>query len=499
MSSEILRFYKDKTVFLTGGTGLLGKVIIEKLLRSTDVKRIYILVRPKRGENVIGRFEAWKKDQVFEVLLKNKPHALEHVTPISGDCCAPDMAISEADRRILTTEVQVVMHGAASVRFIEPLQQALNINTRAVRLMVQLAKEMQRLEAFVHVSTAFSNCVVNQIQERFYPENLTCPVDKVLDLSDSLGGEMVEKIAPALLGKFPNTYTYTKALGEQVIQEEAKDLPVGIFRPAIITSTFKEPVRGWIDGLQGLIALVYGTAYGIIHLVLVNLKVNVPLVPADYCVNVAIATAVQIAKISKQNKKCAIPIYAFSSCQSNTLTYGDLSEKCFQNGLHMPVEKMIWYPFNHNIACPYIYDIGAFFYHFLPGFLIDIALRLKGLKPMMVERYRRIDEGMKSLFPFTSRNFLIETNNTDQLWQSMSPEEKKMFHFDMSTIDWNEYFTSVILGIRLYLFKDPPTPESFAKGKKILSRFYVLDTILKFVIILVAGALAWFLFNLAFN
>jgi len=125
------------------------------------------------------------------------------------------------------------MHGAASVRFIEPLQQALNINTRAVRLMVQLAKEMRRLEAFVHVSTAFSNCVVHQIQERFYPENLTCPVDKVLDLSESLGGEMVEKIAPALLGKYPNTYTYTKALGEQVIQEEAKDLPVGIFRPAI--------------------------------------------------------------------------------------------------------------------------------------------------------------------------------------------------------------------------------------------------------------------------
>jgi len=86
MSSEILSFYKDKTVFLTGGTGLLGKgaqwtknklrkniisvlagkisVITEKLLRSTDVKRIYILVRPKRGENVNGRFETWKKDQV---------------------------------------------------------------------------------------------------------------------------------------------------------------------------------------------------------------------------------------------------------------------------------------------------------------------------------------------------------------------------------------------------------------------------------------------------
>jgi len=47
-------------------TVLAGKisVIIEKLLRSTDVKRIYILLRPKRGENVKGRFETWKQDQV---------------------------------------------------------------------------------------------------------------------------------------------------------------------------------------------------------------------------------------------------------------------------------------------------------------------------------------------------------------------------------------------------------------------------------------------------
>ncbi|XP_016954058.1 fatty acyl-CoA reductase wat [Drosophila biarmipes] len=499
MSSEIVSFYKDKTVFLTGGTGLLGKVIIEKLLRSTDVKRIYMLVRAKRGEKVEGRFEAWKKDQVFEVLLKNKPHALEHVTPISGDCCAPEMALSQADRSILIAEVQVVIHGAASVRFIEPLQQAININTRAVRLMVQLAKEMRRLEAFVHISTAFSNCVAYKIEERFYPEHLTCPVDKVLDLTESLSGETLETMAPALLGKYPNTYTYTKALGEQVIQEEAKDLPVGIFRPAIITSTFKEPVRGWIDGLQGLIALVFGSAYGIVRLVLVNLKVNVPVVPADYCVNVAIASAAQIAKIYREDKKSAIPIYAYSSCESNSLTYGDLSEQCFQKGMLMPNENMIWYPFNHNTACPYVYDIGTYFYHFLPGFLIDIALRLKGQKAVMVERYRKIDEGMKSLFPFTRRNFEIKTNHTDQLWQSMSPEDKETFNFDMSSLNWDEYFINVMYGVRLYLFKESPTEESVAKGKRNIYRLYVLDRVLRFVMILAASAFLWFLYNLALN
>ncbi|XP_039491004.1 fatty acyl-CoA reductase wat [Drosophila santomea] len=493
MTSEIISFYKDKTVFITGGTGLLGKVVIEKLLRATELKRIYFLVRTKRGDTMEARVESWKKDQVFEVLLKKKPLSLQKVTPISGDCCAPDLGISEADRRILAAEVQVLIHGAASVRFEEPLDQALIINTRAVRLITQLAREMRLLESFVHVSTAFSNCVVHQIQERFYPEHLTCPVDKVLDIRDSLSPETFEKMAPALIGKFPNTYTYTKALGEQVIQEEAKGLPVGIFRPAIILSTFKEPVRGWIDGLQGLIAMIFATAYGFVHFMLVNLESIAPVVPADYCVNVAIASAVQIAKVSKQNKKSPPPIYAFAPSESNLVTYGELVNECYLNGLDVPNEKMIWHPFSHCTTCPYLYSIGVYFYHMLPGLILDIVLRVKGQKPMMIKNYHKVHEGMLSLFPFSRKTFTMDMKNTDEMWQSMSREDKEIFNFDMSTLNWKEFFTCVMDGLRLYLFKNPRTPESVARGRKILKKFYVWDRLLKTVIVLLFGAFIWLL------
>jgi fatty acyl-CoA reductase len=47
---EIRGFYKDKTIFITGTTGFVGKVVLEKILRSlSDFKRIYIMVRPKKG------------------------------------------------------------------------------------------------------------------------------------------------------------------------------------------------------------------------------------------------------------------------------------------------------------------------------------------------------------------------------------------------------------------------------------------------------------------
>ncbi len=44
----IRKFYEGKTILLTGTTGFLAKVILEKFIRSVPgIKRIYILIRQK--------------------------------------------------------------------------------------------------------------------------------------------------------------------------------------------------------------------------------------------------------------------------------------------------------------------------------------------------------------------------------------------------------------------------------------------------------------------
>jgi alcohol-forming fatty acyl-CoA reductase len=49
---HITNFYKDKTIFITGTTGFVGKVVLEKIMRSLgDFKRIYLMVRPKKGKS----------------------------------------------------------------------------------------------------------------------------------------------------------------------------------------------------------------------------------------------------------------------------------------------------------------------------------------------------------------------------------------------------------------------------------------------------------------
>lgn len=49
-------FYRDKTLLITGATGFLGKVVLEKFFRChSDIKRMYLLVRPKKGVLIMDR------------------------------------------------------------------------------------------------------------------------------------------------------------------------------------------------------------------------------------------------------------------------------------------------------------------------------------------------------------------------------------------------------------------------------------------------------------
>jgi len=45
-AARIIGYFKDKTILVTGSTGFLGKILVEKILRvQPGVRRIYLLVR----------------------------------------------------------------------------------------------------------------------------------------------------------------------------------------------------------------------------------------------------------------------------------------------------------------------------------------------------------------------------------------------------------------------------------------------------------------------
>ncbi|XP_007555407.1 fatty acyl-CoA reductase 1-like [Poecilia latipinna] len=67
--ASIPEYYAGKSVLITGATGFMGKVLVEKLLRSCpDVKALYILVRPKAGQSMKQRVSDMMKCKVTESL-----------------------------------------------------------------------------------------------------------------------------------------------------------------------------------------------------------------------------------------------------------------------------------------------------------------------------------------------------------------------------------------------------------------------------------------------
>lgn len=449
--SDIQSFYKDKTIFITGASGFMGKVLVEKLLYScSDLNKIYVLMRAKRGRSFDNRLEDIFKLPLFQRIRTEKPQVLKKVIPFNGDICSDNLGLTDEQCENLINEVNVVFHCAATLRLEAKLKDAVEMNLIGTKRILNLAKEMKHLRTFVHLSTAFCHVDQKELGECTYdsPDN---PQD-IIRLVQWLDEDTIDLITPKLLHPHPNTYTYSKRLAETLVANEYPNLPCCIARPSIVIPSYKEPMPGWVDNLNGPIGLLVGGGKGVIRSMHCNGNYNAEVVPVDVAINTLIAIAYKIATSQENSEN--IPVVNITQSDITRITWGEILEKGRQIVYEYPFEGQVWYPDGDIRSNKFIHNIFIFFFQIIPAYFIDFLMLIFRQKRFMVRIQNRILNGLAVLQYFTTRQWIFYNKNLIALNNEMSSIDKEIFPTIIYNADVMGYFKHIVLGARQYCMKE---------------------------------------------
>ncbi|XP_015189305.1 PREDICTED: putative fatty acyl-CoA reductase CG5065 [Polistes dominula] len=429
---EIATFFSGKKIFITGGLGFIGRLIMEKLLRCCpEITTIYLLVRAKKQKDPQTRFKEYFNDVIFNRLKREQKDVEKKIILIEGDTSLLNLGLSEKDRdRIKDTDV--IFHSAASVRFLDNIRIIVNTNIRGTRDLLLLAQEMTSLKAFVYVSTAYSHCVYNKIEENLYEPPMK--TEDIIRLTEILTENQLDLITPKLLGKWPNTYAFSKAICEDTVRQYSNGIPSCIVRPSVVVCTEKEPIAGWINNLNGITGVVFGSSKGILRTLYCDKDLTIDMIPADYVVNNIIAAAWDVAQ-----KRSISQSVNLSSSDNKYLPVDD--EIPIYNSVSSVQRPITFDTMMNNLK--------------LEGFQVPSKKVLCGRKPILLNVYRKIEK-FKHVMSFFSMNEWEFTNdNVLKLWDKLSIFDKSNFFFNVADIDWKCFFITYIRGLRVFLGKDP--------------------------------------------
>lgn len=479
----VSQFYKDRCLLITGATGFMGKVLVEKLLRSCpSVSCIYLLMRPKGGQDVRTRLDELLNSKLFDQLRATSPEALRRLVPIQGDIMLPGLGVAPQDAATLISRVSVVFHAAATVKFDEALKLSLQMNVLGTKRLVELCHKMERLVALIHVSTAYCNCDRGEVKEMVYPP----PIDpyKLIQLVDWMDDDTFNHLTPKLIGSRPNTYTYTKALAEHVLVQEAESLPLAIVRPSIVAAAWREPLPGWVDNLNGPTGLIVGAGKGMLRTLHCRGELVADLIPVDIPINLLIVAAWYTAT---QRKSGELLVYNCVSGMERPVRWGEINEHGMSALRRNAMNDVVWYPSLHFTQHKALNTMSVLLQHWLPAYLMDAAARLAGKRPIMVRIAQKLDRAASCLEYFTTHEWNFCNDNVQGLWAALSEVDQHTFNFALSALHWPTYMEQYCLGTKRYVMKEELT--TLPTARRHLSKMWWVQQAWRVAVVLVVWRL----------
>ncbi|CAG9772724.1 unnamed protein product [Ceutorhynchus assimilis] len=466
----IPKYFSGKKLFITGGSGFMGKVLIEKILRSCpDVSTIYVLIRPKKGKSPEERIKLITDIPLFDTLKKQIPDNLKKIVPVLGDVMNIGLGLSAESRKLLTNEVDIIYHAAASVRFDDPLKDAILLNTRGTREVVHLAQEMNHLDVLVHVSTTYCQADKKVIEEKIYPAHADWR--ESIYIAENADPHILDILTPHYLNGMPNTYTFTKSLAEHVVNDLCSgQIPCVIFRPSIVISSLKDPVPGWIDNFNGPVGILVASGKGILRSLYTEPSLTADYIPVDIVIRALLMAT--WAKSLEKNNQLSASVYNGSNNNINNITINQLIEMGRKLCWEYPLNNVLWYPSGVVTRCYPNHILRIVLSHILPALVVDGLLKLTGNRPILLKIQRKIFIANMALQFFITQEWKFENEKSAALEDVILDEDRNDFAYGRRDVDPYEYFTKALMGARQYLLKEDNS--TFEQAKIHSRRMYVL-------------------------
>eukprot|EP00729_Bicosta_minor_P014618 gene14619-10188_t len=395
------------------------------------------------------------EDEVFSRAKQAVPGCEKKVKAVRGDIGADRLGMSDEDRAEVAEKVTILIHIAATVRFQERLKNAINLNIKGVKRMIELAHDLKQCDSFVHCSTAYTHAYKTEIGEELYPP--TYDVDKLLEITSMVDDEMVDMMTPKLIEPHPNTYTFTKCLGEHCVRTELGDIPFSVVRPAIVTAAWKEPFVGWTDNMNGPNGLALMVGAGLCRVLRGKPEVSPNLVPIDTVANYLIAAAWYTATTAESGK-------VYNCVNAHNMT----TWKNFADGIVKWFKK---YPLESKMfRVPKVDVLG----HTCYAKMGDGLLALLGQKPFASRAYSKLEGFSDVLGTWLNNQWVFEEGNGERAMELMSDEDKRTYNVSCKNLHWNTYMQNYILGLKTYVAKEKDAKKS-TKGRANMRKIFYFD------------------------
>ncbi|HKV53689.1 MAG TPA: SDR family oxidoreductase, partial [Candidatus Binataceae bacterium] len=367
----LAEIFSKRRILITGATGFLGKVLVYLLLRHhPEIGRLYLLIRGDRKSS-LGRFRREILDSPAMAPLREHLGARydryveEHVTVVAGDITEPDLITDDAES-LGHGSLDAVIHCAGLVNFEASLEKALAINAVGVNNVIEFCRK--RGAALMHVSTCYAAGAADghrfedEVPQDWCPNgrrnfNLQREIRDALAACDRIEAESRDQSRQAQLREstddgletegrehahegrrkqwveerlkqigrdralgwgWPNTYSYTKSLGEQLVLS-AHDVTATVARPSVIESALADPLPGWNQGVNTSAPLTYLSGRGY-RFYPARPRLVLDIIPVDLAAHAMIA--ILGALLLKRHE----PIYQLCTSDANPLPMQRLVE-----------------------------------------------------------------------------------------------------------------------------------------------------------------------------